>query len=81
MKRIGAYEAKTHLPRLLKEVCEGETFVITRHDAPVAILGPVEGPTARSTADVLASLKRLRGEIKSKASAQEIQEWVHEGRR
>ncbi len=80
MKRIGAYEAKTHLPRLLKEVGEGETFVITKHDAPVAILGPVEGPAGSSTAQVLKSIERLRAQIKAQASVEEIVEWIHEGR-
>ena len=36
MSEIGAFEAKTHLPQLLKRVQAGERFVITRHDRPVA---------------------------------------------
>ena len=36
MSEIGAFEAKTHLPRLLKRVQAGERFVITRHNRPVA---------------------------------------------
>ncbi len=35
---IGAYEAKTHLPRLLDEVEGGATYTITRHGRPVARL-------------------------------------------
>ena len=42
---IGAYEAKTHLPRLLDEVERGKAVVITRHGRPVARLVPV-GPFA-----------------------------------
>lgn len=38
MKTLGAYEAKTHLSRLLDEVERGEGFVITRHGRPVAVL-------------------------------------------
>lgn len=30
MQTIGAYEAKTHLPRLLEPVARGETLTITR---------------------------------------------------
>ena len=41
MKTIGAYEAKTHLPRLLDRVATGESLTITRHGRPVARLVPV----------------------------------------
>ena len=40
MSEVGAFEAKTHLPRLLKRVQAGERFVITRHNRPVAELIP-----------------------------------------
>jgi prevent-host-death family protein len=41
MDTIGAYEAKTHLPKLLERVLKGESIVITRHGSPVAILQPM----------------------------------------
>jgi len=41
MHEIGAYEAKTHLPKLLERVEKGECFVITRHGRAVAELVPV----------------------------------------
>ena len=41
MTEVGAYEAKTHLPKLLERVEKGERFVITRHGKPVAELVPV----------------------------------------
>ena len=44
MRQVGAYEAKTHLPRLLDEVAAGATITITKHGVPVALLVP---PTAR----------------------------------
>jgi prevent-host-death family protein len=37
MRQIGAYEAKTHLPRLLGEGAEGEAITITKHGVPVAV--------------------------------------------
>lgn len=43
MEQIGAYEAKTHLPRLLDRVARGESLTITRHGRPVARLVPVAG--------------------------------------
>ena len=42
MATVSAYEAKTHLPRLLRAAERGETVIITRHGKPVAQLGPVE---------------------------------------
>jgi prevent-host-death family protein len=38
---IGAYEAKTHLPRLLREVAAGKSFTITVRGKPVAELAPM----------------------------------------
>jgi antitoxin (DNA-binding transcriptional repressor) of toxin-antitoxin stability system len=38
---IGAYEAKTRLPELLRAVVSGETFVITLRDRAVAQLVPI----------------------------------------
>ena len=35
MDSIGAYEAKTHLPRLLNRIARGESLTITRHGRPV----------------------------------------------
>ncbi len=40
MSEIGALEAKTHLPELLRRVEAGERFVITRHNRPIAELVP-----------------------------------------
>ena len=41
MTTVGAYEAKTHLPELLKRVESGEHITIARHGTPVAVLIPV----------------------------------------
>ena len=41
MEMIGAYEAKTHLAKLLERVERGERLTITRHGRPVAQLIPV----------------------------------------
>ena len=40
MSEISAFEAKTHLPRLLERVRNGERFVITKRGNPVAELIP-----------------------------------------
>jgi prevent-host-death family protein len=43
---VGAYEAKTHLPRLLDEVEAGETITITKHGRVVAVLSPARSAGA-----------------------------------
>lgn len=60
MKRLGAYEAKTHLSRLLDEVERGETFAITKHGRPVALLVPAAGGSDLSIAKAIAGLRRFR---------------------
>jgi len=40
METVGAYEAKTHLPKLLERVSKGEQITITKHGVPVALLQP-----------------------------------------
>lgn len=39
---VSAYDAKTHLSKLLERTAMGERFVITRHGKPVAQLIPFE---------------------------------------
>ena len=57
MPEIGAYEAKTHLPKLLEQVRKGERFVITKHGVPVAELIPVQ---KRSKQEVRAAIQGLK---------------------
>ena len=47
VREVGAFEAKTHLSRLLDAVEAGETVVITRRGRPVARLTPPEGAGPR----------------------------------
>ena len=41
MKRLSVHEAKAHFSAVLKEVAEGETIIVTKHDKPVAQITPV----------------------------------------
>ena len=40
METVGAYEAKTHLPKLLERVRKGDRITITKHGVPIAVLQP-----------------------------------------
>ena len=41
---VGAFEAKTHLSRLLRATRAGKSFIITQHGKAVAELRPVQQP-------------------------------------
>ncbi len=60
MDTVGAYEAKTHLPKLLDRVARGERIIITRHGTPVAVLQPAEKEKQIDVADVIKKMRRLR---------------------
>ncbi len=54
VETIGAFEAKTHLPRILREAQAGKRFVITRRGKPVAEIHPPAsaGPRRRVWGDM-----------------------------
>ena len=60
MDSIGAYEAKTHLPRLLDRVARGESMTITRHGKPVARLVPVSSDRERAREAATRIIERRR---------------------
>jgi prevent-host-death family protein len=78
MREIGAYEAKTHLPRLLDEVAAGETITITKHGRPIAILSPVREGRASATA-AAASLIAYRRQ--HRLDGLRIRDLIDEGRK
>lgn len=79
MSRIGAFEAKTHLPRLLRRVEAGERFVITRHNRPVAELIPFH---ARDTNRIRAAIEDLKAFQKTHSlGGLSIRDMIEEGRR
>ena len=61
VSEIGAFEAKTHLPQLLRRVEAGERFVITRHGRPLAELVPFrlrDSGKVQSAIDALKEFQR-----------------------
>lgn len=55
-----AYEAKTHLSRLLNRVIQGDTVTITRHGVPVATLGPFIEESKPPAEEVINHLRSAR---------------------
>lgn len=78
MTTVSAYEAKTHLPRLIRAAERGETVIITRHGKPVAQLGPVQDRRRENVAEVMKRMEALRRRL-PKVSIDEILAWRHEG--
>ena len=77
---IGAYEAKTKLPELLRQVQAGKRFTITNRGKPVAELGPPTTstrPNARAAIDAFQAYRKanpVRREVNIKAFIEEGRE-------
>jgi len=70
---IGAYEAKTHLPELLRKVRTGQRFTITQRGQPVADLVPVGADASGSAA---AAVQRMRAFMVEASVASPVRETV-----
>jgi prevent-host-death family protein len=79
MRRIGSYEAKTNLPRLLDEVARGETVTITKHGVPVAMLTPPAGSGTTGVQEAVAGLRAFRDRHHLRDVT--IRELIDDGRR
>ncbi len=79
MEKVGAYEAKTHLPKLLKLVARGEKIIITKHGVPVATL---QAPGSARNIPVREVIKQIR-KFRSKHSLNglSLKEMIAEGRK
>lgn len=79
MDSVGAYEAKTHLPKLLERVMKGERITITKHGVPVAVLQP---PDPGHHVDIRAVVSEIRKfQEKHCLDGVSIKEMIEEGRR
>ncbi len=77
---VGAYQAKTHLSKLLEKVEAGEEIVITRHGSAVAKLVPVKKETtAEERAAAIARIQRLGASLS--LGGLKVKDLIAEGRR
>ena len=60
MPEIGAFEAKTRLPQLLRRVEAGERFIITRHGRPLAELVPFRPRDSSKVQSAIDALKEFQ---------------------
>ena len=80
MRKIGAYEAKTNLSRLLDDVEKRrERIIIMKNNKPVAELRPVSEGAKLSPAEAAAGLKKLRKRLR--LGGIKIRDLIEEGRR
>ncbi len=79
METVGAYEAKTHLPKLLERVMKGERITITKHGVPVAILQPPLPLRKTEPRKIIAELRKFREKHTLKGLS--IRDMIEEGRR
>ena len=80
MRQVGAYDAKTHLPRLLDEVAaSGEPIAITKHGVEVAVLGPTPARASLNASEAIAGLRAFRAD--HRLDGVTIRELIDEGRR
>ena len=79
METVGAYEAKTHLPKLLERVKQGDRITITKHGIPIAVLQPFEPDKHIDIRSAILEILKFRE--KNKLSGLSIREMIEEGRR
>jgi prevent-host-death family protein len=79
METVGAYEAKTHLPKLLERVLKGERITITKHGVPVAVLQPPDPTKKVDTKSIILEMRKFRD--KHSLGGISIRDMIEEGRR
>ena len=77
-KEIGAYDAKTRLPEILRRVEAGESFTITNRGRPVADLVPSQ---LREKTRTKAAIDALRKARKHRLSDRELAALREAGRK
>jgi len=77
-KEIGAFDAKSRLSEILRDVRQGQRYTITVRGEPVADLVPYGGVAGDRAAAVEAmrQFKRIQG-----VTHEEIMAWIAEGRK
>jgi len=76
---VGSFEAKTHLPGLLRRVAKGERITITKHGVPVAMLVPVAPTSEIDRSQLVREIRELRKG--NTLGSLTIRQLIEEGRR
>ncbi len=86
---VSAYDAKTHLPKLLERAARGERFVTTRHGKPVAQLIQCEQGDEAAVRQAIDKVEAIRARLARQgvtlasvlASGETVREMAHAGHR
>jgi prevent-host-death family protein len=84
MPTYGTLEAKNRFSELIERAARGEEVVITRHGKPVVKFGKVVEPAEERQERAKKALDRIKSrseKIKTGLTADEILEFIREGRR
>ena len=81
MDTVGAYEAKTHLSRLLAQVAGGRSITITKHGVPVAVLVPPSSVLRPDYSEAVDRMQQFHTEHRVTLGGLSLQEIIDEGRR
>ncbi|MDT0595926.1 type II toxin-antitoxin system Phd/YefM family antitoxin [Glaciecola petra] len=73
---IGAYDAKTKLPELLRRAERGESFTITNRGKPVAQIVPVQ--EEKATEQIINEIQELRGQY---LTSNELRAYKEDGKK
>ncbi len=79
MTTVGAFDAKTHLPALLKRVAKGEIIQITRRGVPIAKLVPPDTVKSKDLRQVAREIRAARKGVTLGNIS--IKELINDGRR
>ncbi len=77
-REVGAYDAKTHLPQLLRDVEQGDRITITVRGKPIAELVPAQ-QTVGSARDSVRAMQQF--DLVQGVDPQAVAAWVQDGRR
>ena len=77
---IGAYDAKTRLPELLRQVKSGKRFTITNRGKAVADLVPSQASSAPDAGAAIDRFQAFMRENPLKSGTVNVRELIEEGR-
>jgi prevent-host-death family protein len=80
-EQIGAFEAKTHLSKILDKVEGGADFTITRRGKPVAKIIPFRKEPEMTRIEALDKLFEMRKLYRGEPGSFDIRAAIEEGRR
>jgi prevent-host-death family protein len=81
MTSIGSFEAKTHLPQLLRRVSHGERILITKRGRPVAMLVPAPQEGQKDLKQVVKEMLEQRDRDGPTLGGISLRELIEAGRR